>query len=124
MLLVLAGKPLSSGQVGGRMPVATRFWTTDQIIVWKVVGACWVVVTVAVFADAGVVVISGKVGAGGPVLVVSIPVVSVGSVGLGAGRGGIGGAGITDVDDVMVEMDFCGSLLSLCWLKVRFYGNV
>ena len=61
-----------------------------MMIVWTVVGACWVVVTVAVFVAAGVVVIGGRVGAGGPVLLVIVPVVPVGSGGSRAGRGGIG----------------------------------
>jgi len=115
MLSVLAGKPLSSGHVGGSMPFVARFWTIDRMVVWKVVGACRLVVTIAVFAAAatiavfaaaGVVKIGGRIGAGGPVLLFIVPVALAGSGGLGAGRVGSVGVGIPGGVDVMVEMDF------------------
>jgi len=64
MLSVLARKPLSSGHVGGRLPAVARFWTTVRMVVRKVVGDCWVVVvvlSVAVSAGVGAVVIGGRV---------------------------------------------------------------
>ena len=112
MLSVLAGKPLSSGHIGGRMPFVARFWTIDQMVVWKVVGAGPLVVAIAMFAaavtiavcaSAGVVVIGGRIGAGGLVLLVIVPVVLAGSGGSGAGRVGSVRVGITGGVDVMVD---------------------
>ena len=77
MLSVAAGKPLSIGHVGGIMPSVARFWTIYQMVVWKVVGAGSLLVTIAVFAtavtiavcvSAGVVAIGGRLSDGGLVL--------------------------------------------------------
>ena len=67
---------------------------------------------------AGVVSRGGKGGAGFSVLLVNVPVVLVGAVGLSAGRvGGSGGVG------VMVE-NGSPEFALLCGMKVRFYGKM
>ena len=68
------------------------------------------VVPIAVCASAGVVLIGGRFGAGGSVLLVDAPVVLTGSGGSGAGRVGSVGVGTTGGVDVMVEMDFVVSV--------------
>ena len=67
---------------------------------------------------AGVVLRGGKGGAGFSVLLVNVPVVLVGAVGLSAGRVGVSG-GV----DVMVE-NGSPEFALLCEMKVRFYGKM
>ena len=108
MLSVSAGNPLFSGHVRGMTPFVARSWTIDQMVVWKVVGAGSLVVTLAVVslvvticAFVGGVSIGIRFGAGGSVLFANVPVALAGAIGSSAGRVGSSG-GV----DVMVEMGF------------------